>query len=289
LTEFGEYAADLITDEQRAAMFAAQANAEELVRLLEPQEFEGVGAVWGEVDPEVPRALAGNLADGSPLRTRLVQLAREGARAVADTMVAHVARGAAPIELARELRGALGVNLSKAQTIARTETLRAYREVTRRSYQTNAHIVQAWIWHAALTSRTCAACWAMHGSTHELSDTLDGHPNCRCAMVPLTKSYEELGVIGVEENRRPVPMGPAEFARASSQTQRAILGDRAYAAYQAGEVQLADFVGQKHSDEWGSMRYRRSLREAREAAARGSAGLDINQPGTPSPFQQNPE
>jgi hypothetical protein len=39
LTEFGEYAADLITDEQRAAMFAAQANAEELVRLLEPQEF----------------------------------------------------------------------------------------------------------------------------------------------------------------------------------------------------------------------------------------------------------
>jgi hypothetical protein len=50
------------------------------------------------------------------------------------------------------------------------------------------------------------------------------------------------------------------LARQPIETQRRILGNAGAAAYRAGAVKLTDYVGQKYSDEWGSTRYARSLR-----------------------------
>lgn len=90
----------------------------------------------------------------------------------------HLAVGTSPESLAREIRNTFNISRHRSQTIARTELLRAYRETTRRVYEQNADIIKGYIWVARLTTRTCAVCWAMHGSFHLVSEPFGTHPAC---------------------------------------------------------------------------------------------------------------
>ncbi len=146
------------------------------------------------------------------------------------------------------LKKALGIGLSRALTIARTETLRAHREATRASYQANKGLVGGWIWHSAADERTCGCCWAMHGTEHSLEEELDGHPNCRCAMVPILP--------GINFEVKP---GVELFAGLTAEKQIRILGPAKWAAWKDGRFALGDLVGVKESSVWGSMRVERSL------------------------------
>ena len=153
------------------------------------------------------------------------------------------------------MRTAYGVGLNRALLISRTETLRAYREATAQTYQANADILEGWIWSSALDRRTCASCWAMHGSVHALDEKLDDHPNGRCAMAPLVKGRpNRIGAVGAER-----------FATLSEADQRAILGPGMYEAWHDGQVSLVpgaanSIVGRRDDAQWGTMRYARSLR-----------------------------
>src|SRR5690606_5660854 len=106
-------------------------------------------------------------------------------------------------------------------------------------------LVTAWIWHAAVSERTCAACWALHGQEFPLEEKMGAHPACRCTMVPKTKTWREMGyqIDGDEV----VPQGEDLFAQQSESTQRAVLGNKNYERYQRGEVKLSDFVAFKPS------------------------------------------
>lgn len=121
-------------------------------------------------------------------------------------------------------------------------------------------MVKGWVWHGALTTRTCAACWAMHGTVHSLAERLDDHPNGRCVAVPQTKTWAELGFKGVPETQVQVRKGVDLFEKLPDANKERILGSRsAFEAYKAGAVKLSDFVGQKRSKGWGTTRYARSL------------------------------
>jgi hypothetical protein len=109
----------------------------------------------------------------------------------------------------------------------------------------------------------------MHGSKHTLDERLDDHICGRCAMLPQLPTWAELGAAGFADADVTIPTGPALFAQLPAAAQDRILGKAAGAAYRAGVVKLADFVGQKQSVLWGTTRYVRSLREvvgAEEAA-----------------------
>ena len=172
-----------------------------------------------------------------------------------------LALGQNPRVVARRITEALGGYRRRAELIARTEMLRAWREASRASYLANSDVLKGWVWHSAADERTCVMCWAMHGSEHALDEHLDDHPRGRCAMVPLTKTWAELGFAGIPETRAEVESGESLFARLSEEQQRAILGNAAFEAYRAGAVKLGDFVGRKSDPRWGTMRYTRSLRQ----------------------------
>jgi len=211
----------------------------------------GVGAVWNRLPREAVADLIGFTANGSPLRSLLDELGPQASEAIRKTLISGLALGQNPREIARQARAALGGNLARALTISRTETLRAYREATRRNYQENSDILDGWEWLSAKQSRTCAMCLAMDGTIHKLSETLDDHPNGRCTMVPLVK--------GTERPERET--GQEWFDKQPEETQRKVLGNAGYEAYKAGAVSLSDFVGQKSSRAWGTTRYARSLKE----------------------------
>src|SRR5690606_16788234 len=75
----------------------------------------------------------------------------------------------------------------------RTEILNANREASRFTMQQNSNVVAEWVWYASIGT-CCGACLAKHGHTFPLDQPMQSHPSCRCAMVPRTDSWADLGI-----------------------------------------------------------------------------------------------
>ncbi len=117
------------------------------------------------------------VAEGGRLRLILDTLPQDAAQRVRAELIRSVAVGRNPRRTAAAIRDSLGGNLARALTIARTETISAYRDASLQTYRaTNG--VDGWVWDATLDRSTCAVCWAMHGTVHPLDETFDSHPNC---------------------------------------------------------------------------------------------------------------
>lgn len=262
MRRFADAAGVQITEAQRQAVALAEAHAEQLALTGLGKPPPGVLVTWSRLPREAMTDLVGFLQEGSPLRALLDELGPEASRGVREALVVGIATGQNPRTMARQIKRALGGNLVRALTISRTEVLRSYREATRRSYQANRDVVKGWIWHAHLDTRTCAACWAMHGTTHNLDERLDDHPNGRCAMLPWLKTWAELGIKGIEGGEIEVGRGEALFDALSAKDQQRVLGKKAFEAYNNLQVDLRDFVGRKRDPHWGTMRYRLPLHQA---------------------------
>lgn len=250
---FARYASVQTLSSQREAVSSALNHSTTLARLA--IDGAGVAAEFTSTSFNVAEQFVGHAADGSPLRDLFVSLGDDAAVRVENALVSGIIAGLGPREIARDVRHAMGGNLARALTISRTETMRAYREASRQNYVENRHVVRGWWWHADPSARTCAACWAMSGTFHDLGDSLDGHPNCRCSMVP--------GVDG-----GPVaPNGVAAFTRQPESVKAAVLGPGKLAAWQDGRIELPDLVRRTYDPRWGSMRTEASLRAALDRAA----------------------
>ncbi len=178
-----------------------------------------------------------------------------------------IAEGLGPREMVRQAGAGLDISRNRLMTITRTEPLRAARETVRQTYQSNSDIVTGWTWTSATDARTCAGCWAMHGSFHTNDETLDDHPNGRCTAVPKTKSWAEiLGDDTIPDKRPVIESGEAVFARLSADQQREILGPGMYDRWKSGEVQWGNLVVQDYDERWGTTRRAATIEEALAAA-----------------------
>lgn len=266
IARFAGSAEGIISIEQARLVAEAQQHMRQMV-LAGVGEGPGVVAGFNVVPTRSLEKLVGFLGDGSPLKSLLDELGSDAAKAVEAALLEGLATGQGARAIARTIRGALGGNLTRALTIARTETIRAYRESTWESLQANANVLEGWVWLSAANRRTCAACWAMHGTVHKLSEKMESHPNCRCSMMPKTKSWSALGFPGVAEAVEDVELGNILFDALSSKDRLFILGPAKFRAYEAGEITLQDLLGRQRSRRWGVTRYERSLKAALAAAA----------------------
>lgn len=187
---------------------------------------------------------------GAAINQLLAGLAPAAANTVEAALIGGIAVGRNPRQIARDIRQALGGNLNRALTIARTETLRAYREASRAEYNANADLLDGWVWVADLSPRTCPSCWAQHGTEHPLDEIMATHPNCRCTMVPLTKSWSELGFGATPDDVRITP-GTQEFRKLSASDQQKVLGPRGYSAWKGNRFTLEDTIVRSESPVWG--------------------------------------
>ena len=117
------------------------------------------GYFEGQTTEEIVRGLVGtkaaNYADG------LLGESRRYARMVAHTAVQHVA------------------------STARVETLKA-----------NADILKGYRWVSTLDNRTSEICQSLSGQVFDVGEgpVPPAHPNCRSTIVPVTKTFRELGI-----------------------------------------------------------------------------------------------
>lgn len=155
-------------------------------------------------------------------------LAAPAAEAMRRELIKGIAVGTNPRQAAAQMlarvHGEFDGGLVRANVIARTEMLDAYRATSRYAHDANADLVTGWIWHAQLDKRTCPSCWSQHGTEYPLS--LPGpwdHPQGRCARLPKTKSWRELG-FDIDEPANAMVDAETRFWSLPADDRRAIMG-----------------------------------------------------------------
>jgi hypothetical protein len=207
--------------------------------------------------------LVATLQEGSPLAELLARTGDATAAAMREALVRNVALGRGAVEMGRELGSILDGNLARGMLIARTETMRTYREATRLSYAAQGDLLSGWRWFSTLDRRTCASCWAMTGTLHPVTERLDDHPNGRCSMIPELRDLPNA----------PMRTGEEAFRDLDPSEQERILGRGRFALYERGEATLADMVARPVHPRWGSMRREASITQSRANAALRHEGV----------------
>ncbi len=264
-SELARYAQSLtipLTDLQDAHARQALEDAHNLIgaSLGTKAQVATAGVVFKVPSADVVAMLVGRASDGTQLADVLANAAGDAAGAAKDALIQGVIHGKGPREIGRDVSRATGIARDRAVLIARQESLGAYRAVTLQTFQSNPTVVKTWVWTAALDNRTCSVCWAMNGTIHQLDEGLNSHVSCRCAMVPQTSSWKELG-IDLPDNRATVRSGSDLFDGLGHEDQLKILGRGKYDAYKAGKLSLPDLVQPTRSKRWGKGLREKALRE----------------------------
>lgn len=250
LAAFAQYATPVVDAQIRRAIDQGRQDA---LTLTQAAGLASVTVPFTTLGTLAIEQMAAHLQLGSPLRSLLDALGPDLSARLRHALVLGIGQGKNPRVTAHLMRQAAqeqaGVSLTRALTIARTETLRAYRESTRLTWQ-QADVVPLWRWLSARSLRTCAFCWAMDGTVHRVTEPMATHPNCRCVMVPLTATAKGW------------QMGADVFAKLGQDKQRRILGHAKYEAWADRKITLDDLVRFDESKTWGRTGHEASLRDA---------------------------
>lgn len=253
MARFSNLAQDGVTASQQRAVELAKQHAKEAI-LAAVDDPERAKQLADHIDyvatqPDIIANLVGTLGNGAPLSNLFDELGPDASKSARSILTAGVANGTNPRVMARQLRDAMGGNLVRALTVARTETMRSYRSANQNIYRANNDVIDGWIWVADLSPDSCAACIALNGTVHPLDEEFGSHPNCRCAPSPRARG-----------SRVAVTSGATWFGQQDADTQRAILGPAGYKLYQQG-TPISAFVKTTESQTWGMSRTVKSVAE----------------------------
>ena len=104
------------------------------------------------------------------------------------------------------------------------------------------------------------SCVALHGSVHPVTETLNDHHNGRCAMIPNTVTYRDLG-LHVDTPELEIESGRDWFKEQPAAMQQQMMGQGMWDAWQGNQFAF-DKLSQPYSDKvYGVMRRQATLGE----------------------------
>jgi SPP1 gp7 family putative phage head morphogenesis protein len=126
--------------------------------------------------------------------TGLKGITDEMSKSIMQEITDGMLRGQSPREVAKGISERVDVSQSRAVTMARTETMKAYNQgATNRYKQRGVEMVE---WLATSSERTCAECWALDGKQFPVGEEPAVHggtnANCRCTILPVITPLEDL-------------------------------------------------------------------------------------------------
>src|SRR5690606_24217125 len=251
----------IVQDEAASAQWAgARQGAEDAIERVTAMGLT-TQVMYARVNVPALERLMGALSPGSPLRQVIERYGDTAASIIEQELIAGLGRGAGPREVARVIRKRVdGVMMSRSLALTRTTLMTAYNGSL--TDQFSAMGFQYKIRVASLSSRSCLACIAAHGTRYPIDAAMDEHVNGRCTWAPYHPAAERA--------IRSLGTGEEWFRSQPASVQRKMIPSaQAYDAFQRGDLSLQDFVGRSHSHDWGTQLYQRSGRSA--LAARGIA------------------
>jgi hypothetical protein len=261
-SEMGQFAG-LLADQVGAATLAeiqaAGVDSLSMVqRMLPGMDTARLVGTWARLAPKQIYTMYGFLDPDGPLyaaiRFKFSQAAADKAR---EIILKGYIQGMNPREIARLVAKGCGVGLDWALNTARTASLWSYRVASHMNYLNNSHVVRAWIWFAQLDDRICLSCVNQHGRTFPLTEVLADHHRGRCTPLPVTATYAELGIMGVDDIPLNIQRGEDWFNGLSQAAQRSMMGPAMFKAWQDGAFQFGQ-LSQVYNDKV----YGRMIREA---------------------------
>lgn len=243
---------DVLTQDLYTAVLSAVDGHAALVTSQLPPSATAASIGWQRVPEQALVAIVQRTTQQIHAATK--PLPAEVVKAMKQHLVRGIAVGEHPNRVAAKLLKQVGSEfnggLSRAMTIARTEMLDAHREAGKAADKKNADVLGAWEWNAKLDARTCPSCIAQHGSRHSLDESgpLD-HQCGRCARVPVTKTWKELG-FDIEEPRSATPNAEEWFDNLTPATQKEILGATRLQLLQDGQITWADMSTRRETAGW---------------------------------------
>ena len=155
--------------------------------------------------------------------------------------------------------GVMGWQRYEAQTLARTAIQHAQAEADNLFVEENRRLIKGVTWSATLDSRTCLACAGLDGRYWKVGETHPEKPlhfSCRCRLVPVAKSFADLGISlkEIPEGQRwsmtgDVPRKQTYRKWIEQQTvavQREALGPARYQRFMEGKDSIASFVNRQN-------------------------------------------
>jgi SPP1 gp7 family putative phage head morphogenesis protein len=258
MARFGETTETVTTAAQRAAVQASLVEAgRELATVSGGAGTARFAAAWASIPDATIERMVGALQASTPLGQIFQSFGPDAVQDVNRALVRGIALGLGGRDAARDVRLALGISRTRAETIVRTEVMRAARLSTASAFEASG-VVKELRWTAALSDRTCSFCLSQHGRTFPLGTIMGTHQNCRCVWGPVLGN-------GLDPE---IESGESWFDAQPASTQRSVLGNAAYEAYRTGEVQLADFRSESVDPQWGPTGTTASLAEALRRANR---------------------
>ena len=265
VSRYSRTARGVITDAQRAAVGLSQQAVRRTVNVALPPGITldilaRQGIAWNALPVEAFETFVGLSGNGAPLGRLLSTLGSEAAAGVKEALGQGIVQGRGPRETARLVRNRFGMPLTRSLAISRTETLKSYREASRLQYTANKVVVKGYRRVSAKDERVCLACIALDDKLYENDEPLDEHVNGRCALVPQTVTYRDLG-LDVDDPREESMNAREWFEEQEVATQREMLGAGRYAAWKDGAFDLEDMAKVERNATWGDQAVEKTLAE----------------------------
>jgi hypothetical protein len=198
--------------------------------------------------------------DSTAFRQKIAQYGEYHAEHISDIILSDASMGKGPLTTARHvIQYVQDMPRADAVRMARTVQLWSARRGALEVYRANADIVKGWIWSASLDATVCMACVSMHGSFHELDEICNDHFSGRCAMVPVTTAWADLGFDSGQEVTAGIQTGQEWFNDMPESDQRQRMGPSMFDAYKDGIVSFNQLTTTTTDDLYGPMRHRASL------------------------------
>ncbi len=158
--------------------------------------------------------------------------------------------------------GIMEISHRHASTLVHDSIMQIANDARMATYKANADIMKGFEWLATLDGNTCVQCMAYSGAQWDMEGKpIKGdlplknpplHPNCRCVLTPLTKSYRELG-LNIDEmppGTRASDLGPvpadmtmdAFLKRHDTEYLNDLLGPGRAKLFQDGKITLSQLV-----------------------------------------------
>ena len=213
---------------------------------------DGVGVSLNRIDPAQIDAMVTRTTE--QIVARIGSLSGPATEAMKSELVKAIAAGTNPktaaANMLKAVQGHFQGGLNRAMVIARTEQLDAYRKAAQAAEKANADVLAGWEWVATLGPRTCPACVSMHGRRFDL-DTPgpQGHPQCRCVRVPVTRTWAELGIVAPEPPSV-IPDAGKWFSSLPESQKVSLLGPGRYKAWQDGNYPMDQWSAKHRNPGW---------------------------------------
>lgn len=248
---------------------------DELGEVIADTEAKSLAAALDDFDTAVPTAQAiRTAANTAPLSVRgpgggmlLDAFVSKWGEADVERVVGTIRRGyfegRTTDQVVRDLIGTkaanytdgeLAVSRRHARTVAHTAIQHLAHVARTETFKANEDILKGYRWVSTLDSRTSEICQSLDGRLFEIGEgpLPPAHPNCRSTVVPVTKSFRELGIDlpDVPEGERasedgPVPASLTYFEWLKTQPASFVeeaLGETRAAVFLKGGISSDDFA-----------------------------------------------